>query len=119
MKNTAMNTPNFKNRTFQLWAYRVSHGSLLIRSPQSSEEKMNVDVICAGVEYLAVPRFFRGLEIATPMPEEMRSLEEKLGRKLTSASVHILVSSMQRFPIVAASLKLEENEQDIFESPFE
>lgn len=113
-----MTARNFTNRIFQLWEYRVTHGSLLIRSPQSSEAKTNVDIICTGVEYLAVPRFFRGLEIVEPTSEEVRSLEEKLGKQLTSASAYILVSSKQRFPIVAASFKLEENEQDIFESPF-
>jgi len=114
-----MTSKNFTDRVFQLWEYRVSHGSLLIRSPQDPGETRNVDIICAGVEYLAVPRFFRGIEIVAATPTEVRLLEERLGKDIPSESVHIIASSAQRFPIVAASLKLEENELEIFESPLD
>jgi len=109
----------FSNRTFQLWEYRVGHGSLLIRSPRGPDLKTNVDIVCAGVEYLAAPRFLRGLEIVEPTLEELQLLEQKLGRSLLASTVRIFASSGQRFPIVAASFKLEENERDIFESPLE
>lgn len=114
-----MTTQRFTNRKFQLWEYRVSHGSLLIRSPQGPDEKKNVDIVCAGVEYLAAPRFLRGVEVVEPTREELRLLEQTLGKQLAASSVVILASSGQRFPIVAASFKVEENERDIFESPFE
>ncbi len=113
-----MTTQRFANRTFQLWEYRVSHGSLLIRSPQNTDSKINVDIICAGVEYLAAPRFLRGLEILEPTLDELQQLEKMLGKQLSASSVRILASSGQRFPVVAASFALEENEHDIFESPF-
>jgi len=114
-----MTTKNFATRVFQLWEYRVSHGSLLIRSPQSAGETRNVDIIFAGVEYLAIPRFFRGIEIVEATPAEIRLLEERLAKDISSKSVHIIASSAKRFPIVAASLKLEENELEIFESPLD
>lgn len=114
-----MTTQLTTNRTFQLWEYRVNHGSLLIRSPQGADAKTNVDIICTGVEYIAAPRFLRGIEIAEPTLDELRKLEQTLGKPLTAASVRILASSGQRFAIVAASFRLEENERDIFESPFE
>ncbi len=114
-----MTTQRYVNRTFQLWEYRVSHGSLLIRSPQGAETKNNVDIVFIGIEYLAAPRFLRGVEIAEPTNEELRQLEARLGKRLTESSIVILVSAGQRFPIVAASFKVEENELDIFESPFQ
>ncbi len=113
-----MTTQRYMNREFQLWEYRVSHGSLLIRSPQGAETKTNVDIVFSGVEYLAAPRILRGVEIAVPTKEEVRRLEARLGKQLTESSIVILVSSGQRFPIVAASFKVEENELDIFESTF-
>ena len=45
-----VNQPSFSGRTFQLWEYRVSHGSLLIRSPKGEDVAMNIDIICVGVE---------------------------------------------------------------------
>lgn len=114
-----MTTQLSTNRTFQLWEYRVSHGSLLIRSPQGPDTKKNIDIICTGVEYMAAPRVLRGMEIEEPTLDELRKLEQTLGRPVTAATVRILASSGQRFQIVAASFRLEENERDIFESPFE
>lgn len=117
-KDSTMLKEPLGNRTFQLWEYRVSHGSLLIRSPQGTDSKVNVDLVCSGVEYLAVPRFLRGLEIVEPTQEELQCLERLLSRPLSASTVRILASSGQRFPIVAASFKLGENERDICESPF-
>lgn len=114
-----MTTHQYANRMFQLWEYRVSHGSLLIRSPQGPDSRKNVDILCAGVEYLATPRFLRGLEIVEPTLEELQSLEKKLGKSLSVSTVRIFASSGQRFPVVASSFKLEENERDIFDSPFD
>jgi hypothetical protein len=114
-----MTKDRFANRTFQLWEYRVSHGSLLIRSPRDTYANKNIDIICTGVEYLAAPRFIRGIEVVQPTPEELRQVEQILGRQITASSVVILASSGLRFTIVAASLKVEENKNDIFDSPFE
>ena len=61
----------------------------------------------------------RGVELAKPTLEELRQLEQTLGKQLTASSVVILVSAGQRFPVVAASFKVEENERDVFESAFE
>lgn len=120
-------TPMFciEDRTFKVWEYQVSHGQLLIRSPKSpatdaSPERLtNVDLVCLGVEYMAVPRAFRGLEIQSPRSDELRDLEAVLGKPLQENDVRILVSAGRRFPIVAASFDISENEWDIFESPFE
>lgn len=114
-----MAAKRFINRTFQLWEYRVSHGSLLIRSPHGIDATKNIDIVCIGVEYFAAPRFIRELELTEPTLDELKQLEQVLGKQLTASSVVILASCGRRFPIVAASFKVEENEKEIFESPFE
>jgi len=91
--DATMTTQSFPNRTFQLWEYRVSHGSLLIRSPGNPDAKTNVDFVCIGVEYLAVPRFLHGVDVTKPTLEEMHQLEQTLGKQLTASSVVILASS--------------------------
>lgn len=113
------------NRHFQTWEYQVSHGQLLIRSPKAPatpdlpEFTTNVDLVCIGVEYLAIPRLFKGLEVTTPTDEEKEHLEILLGKPLATDNIRILVSQGQRFSIVALSIALVENDWDIFESPFE
>ena len=54
---------DLKNRNFQLWEYHVSHGSLLIRSPKRGEDTKNIDIVFAGVEYMALPRHLKSVEL--------------------------------------------------------
>jgi hypothetical protein len=116
-----MMTAYISRRTFQLWEYHVSHGSLLVRSPSSVTEgiRTNVDIICTGVEYIALPRFIRGVEILEACPEELQRLKIVLGKDIVPSSVRVLKSKEQRFQIVAATFVIEENERDIFDSPFQ
>ena len=106
-------------RTFQLWEYQVTHGSLLIRSPATGEETTNVDLVFTGVEYVAVPGFMDGLSLDRATDEEVGGLKDLLGNRWRDAKVFILVSQHRRFPIVGASLRIEQNEWEIFDSPFE
>lgn len=113
------------DRTFQVWEYQISHGQLLIRSPkapaaESSPELLtNIDLVCLGVEYMALPRSLRGLELSAPTPDEIRSLEALLGKTIKVDNVKIVASEGKRFPIVASTFSMWENDWDIFESPFE
>src|SRR5207248_2032899 len=94
-------------------------GSLLIRSPQSQLVNTNIDIICTGVEFISAPRFLRGLEILEPRADELDRLQGILGKPVSPSSVRILAASGQRFMIVAAVFQVEENEKEIFDSPFE
>lgn len=71
-----------KGREFQLWEYRVSHGSLLIRSPAGPGFETSIDIICVGVEYLAAPRHLGEITVSEATGAEIESLEEILGKKL-------------------------------------
>ena len=113
------------NRKFKVWEYQVSHGQLLIRSPKAPATKTspefltNVDLVCLDVEYMAIPRVLRGVEILPPTSDEIRYLEALLGKTIDPGHVKILASEGKRFPIVALRVSLSENDWDIFESPFE
>jgi hypothetical protein len=117
--------PEVSDRVFKVWEYQVSHGQLLIRSPQapatntSPERTTNVDLVCLGVEYMALPRAFRGLALVHPTRNELEQLESLLGRPIDSSNVRMLASEGKRFPVIASSFSLSENDWDIFESPFE
>jgi hypothetical protein len=108
---------SYENRAFQLWEYKVSHGSLLIRSPQAPGVSTNIDLICVGVEYLAAPRHIKGLDLVEASAEEISQLSELLGKPIAASRVRMILSRGHRFPIVAASFRISENEDDIFASP--
>ncbi len=113
------------DRVFKVWEYQVSHGQLLIRSPKAPatgtapELLTNVDLVCLGVDYMAVPRALHGLELLPPSPDEIRHLEVLLGKAVAPDNIKVLASGGKRFPVVASSFSLSENDWDIFESPFE
>ena len=109
---------SFADRVFQLWEYKVSHGSLLIRSPKGPEISKNIDLICVGVDYFATPCQFRGLDLTEGTVEEIKSLSHLLGEDIQPSNVRVIVSEGRRFPIVAVSFRISENEDDIFHGPF-
>ena len=118
-------TSQRSDRIFQVWEYQISHGQLLIRSPKapatktSPEALTNIDLVCLDVEYMALPRVLRGLELLPPTSDEIRHLEVLLGKAIDPNNIKILASEGKRFPVVAWKFSLWENDWDIFESPFE
>lgn len=109
---------DFPDRHFQLWEYRVSHGGLLIRSPKSSGEVVNVDLVFAGVVFISCPRSMPGLRLDTASADDVRRVQNA-GREIGPADeVFVLVSQGFRHLVVASSLRLNEHDGDIFDSPF-
>lgn len=108
----------YPNRHFQLWEYKVSHGSLLLRSPRKPTIPTNIDIIFVGVEFISAPRHFNGVELTQGTPDDIKSVSGAVGREVQAEHVFVLMSEGSRFFVVAAAFKLDENECDIFESPF-
>ena len=109
---------DFPDRRFQLWEYRVSHGGLLIRSPKGPDEVVNVDLVFDGVEFISCPRLMRGLRLDAPGADDIRRVQNA-GREIGPADkVFVLVSRGFRHLVVASSLRMNEHDGDIFDSPF-
>ena len=106
-------------RRFQLWEYRVSHGSLLIRSPMGPEEQTNVDVLFDGVEYIGCPRMMRGLSVREGRVDDELQAEACVGAVILPERLLVLVSEGVSYYVVASACRVEENQADIFDSPFE
>jgi len=109
---------DFGERQFQFWEYRVSHGQLLVRSPKGKEETKNIDIVFAGVEYVALPRHLETVELDQATSQEIADLGLLLGKEIQSQQVTILVAKGKRFAVVSAGVRVEENELDLFENPF-
>ncbi|GGA16752.1 hypothetical protein GCM10008018_71490 [Paenibacillus marchantiophytorum] len=108
-----------KDRKFQFWFYRVSHGELLIRSPKSKENPKNIDIMFFDIRYIELPRFLDEIMLDEATNEEILYLNNKLGEPLKDRKVTIIVSRGIRYLIVASFFKVKENELDLFELPFE
>lgn len=104
---------------FQTWEYKVSHGHLLIRSPKTSECPTNIDLMFVDVVYMELPRFLRGVELEEASETDISIIRERLSKQDSSDSIFIIKSEGRRYRVVAAALKISENELDIFDSPFD
>lgn len=107
------------SRIFHFWELRVSHGSILIRSPADTFNSNNLDLVIMGVEYLAMPVLFDGLSLEDPTEFEIKEVERVFGRTIEHPSkVVILASAGRRFPVVACHFSLEENHLELSRSRF-
>lgn len=110
---------SFGDRQFQTWFYRVSHGELLIRSPRSASNLENIDLMFFGVVYMALPRFLPVLDICSPTDEEIVNVRAIVGVHAEHSSVFVLRCRGDRFLVAAASMRVNVNQLDIFDLPFE
>lgn len=96
----------------------MSHGALLLRSPEGLGHRGTVDIICTGVQYVAVPRHVGEIQLAGATVEEIASVEKILGKKIQlPEQVYVLENSRGRFPLVALSLSIQEHRGSAFKSP--
>lgn len=72
----------------------------------------------AGVEYMDLPRFLRGLEVDEPNDADVSIIGERLDTLGSSDRIFVIKSNNRRYHVVAAALKISENELAIFDSPF-
>lgn len=111
---------SYPERRFQLWEYRVSHGSLLVRSPRGPKAALNVDIVFVGVEYVAAPRLMHGIHLLPGEPDDVARVTRETERELGAVDrVFVLSSAGHRHLVVAAGYRVEEHQRDIFDSPFD
>jgi hypothetical protein len=111
-------TVAYLNRRFQVWEYRVSHGMLLIRSPKGLDAETNVDIVFSGTSYISCPRLIRGLELIPVKPEDVERVRAGFELAAPPSEVFVLLSEARRHLVIAASCRVSENMNDIFDIPF-
>jgi hypothetical protein len=50
-------------RQFQVWAYTVSHGQLLLRSTKTEEMPTRIDILFKPVSFMELPTLFHGITV--------------------------------------------------------
>jgi hypothetical protein len=108
----------FASRMFQTWLFGVGHGELLVRSPKGANHSTNIDLMFAGVEYMDLPRHLRQIEVHEPDETDISFIRERLPKQGSSDKIFVLISNDRRYRIVAAGMKVCENELGYFDNPF-
>jgi hypothetical protein len=107
-------------RRFELWAYTVSLGRLLLRNfrlPDGSLAGTNVDLLFVGVSYIELPVALQGIAIASADDADSRAVETRMGRSVTSRErVFRIGSEGHEYFVVATSWTVSENELDRMDS---
>lgn len=98
-------------RRFQMWDYSVSMQYAHIRSPMHSTLDTNIDLIFAGVRYLALNTSMCGLSVS--VCESLVGFGDKIELADTD-SAYLLESEGRRLIVVAISLWIFENQLDLF-----
>lgn len=106
----------YSNRKFKIWAYTVSHSSLLIRSVMqyddeegySKETSYNIDLEFSLVEYMDVKTTWDSISISVVEKENLRSdLKEKFNSY--EGEIFEIESNKEKVYIVAYSLLIGTN----------
>lgn len=114
-----MNT-EIKGFPFQVWDYVISHGQLLIRSPRSSEQDFNLDILFVGVSYLEIPVYLGEFQFDEANFRDLEHLKQRYPFEFyASTKVFVLATQKFRYYIVAAHCTLKRNELEMLESPLQ
>jgi hypothetical protein len=93
---------------FRLWDYKVSHDKLLLRSPESSLQPYNIDIVFYGVERLDLPTMIKdGLEISGPEASAAHGGDSHLFR---------ITADGREYCIVALACYVFKNRLDVTDS---
>lgn len=63
------------DRMFKIWAYRISHGQLLLRSGRSAEHGTRIDLLFKDVSLLCLPSVLHGLTVEDMGPDSTLPVE--------------------------------------------
>jgi hypothetical protein len=111
---------SFAERDFRVWHYSVSHSSLLIRSPKGGATQTNIDLLFVGVEYVDLTHWLRGPSVLVGDETDLARAATLLSRRIASNETLVtIVAEGRRNLVLARGFEVQENEMEIFESPFD
>lgn len=101
-------------RTFKFWDYNVSHKQALIRSPRSSSDATNIDLVFLGVEFMSVPTMMNGINLV-----KVKDYKIPAYRPSQSSDVYTIRTGGKQYLIAAVAYKVLENTLEVMESCLE
>jgi hypothetical protein len=102
---------DYSERRFQVWAYSVSLGRLLLRSTKSDTFPTRVDVLFQNVKALKLPTSLDGLTIAEADDDERSEIEAATGIVLDvdAAGFVVRCGSMDGFVVAGVCVGREDD----------
>jgi len=106
-------------RRFQMWAYTVGHGELLLRSPKAPGLPTRIDVLFKNVSGIHLPTLSDGLQISEATEKE----ETKLRSQLSSSRLEgrkVFVVRVEGFMgyVIAGVVAWHEDKGEYYEPSF-
>jgi hypothetical protein len=98
-----------------MWDYNVTHKQLLLRSPRTSGESDNIDIVFWGVEYVSIPTI---LDAVVLDKVRMNELPEQpvLGDRDSTMTAFRFGNTTTIGFVLAAGCKVLVNQLEIFDS---
>lgn len=119
MKDPAKLDPSLlQGRRFKLWHYIVSHGQMLIRSSIGAHETTNIDIWFDGVRYVELGSFLGEIALDDATDEERVRLRAGSDEFFDQHRTTVIVSGTNRLYVVSSFVSIEENQLDLFETPY-
>ena len=101
------------DRTFEIWAYNVSHSELLLRSNKSSDRDSRVDILFKNVKYISIKTVLHGMCVEIVSRDDKSILPTYNG--LNSDNIYEVISTSIKGYIVASSFFMHEDSLDFYE----
>ena len=103
-------------RVFQVWAFTVGMGRLLLRSTKSGSFGTRVDVLFQNVKAINLPTYLDGLIVTVAGPEAEKQITEATGLLPDSDTTFFEVDCSGRRGFVVAGVAVQdEDEGEVFE----
>lgn len=97
------------DRTFQVWAYSVSHAQLLLRSPSDAAHSKNIDIAFVGVDRMDLVTGCTGIEVEEVAATGARHRLRRF--KLSSNGTH--VGTIDAVDVRVSENTLDHSETDL------
>jgi hypothetical protein len=106
---------------FSIWHYFTSDNYLIIHSGYNLHHPhgWSVDLIFGDVFYTELPFVFNGLEINTPTVDDLQHLAGRCKEPSAEANYYVLLTGGKRYYIGAAYMRIEHNNLDAVNTPFD
>ena len=107
---------DFQERVFQLWAYTVSMGRLLLRSTKNETFLTRVEVLFQNVKAVRLPTVLEGLVVSEADPGLVQQIEAETGLTRDDGTHFFCLRTSHGVGYVVAGVVVsEEDEGEYFE----
>lgn len=103
----------YRDRVFQMWAYTVGMGRLLLRATKTPTFGTRIDVLFQDVRAVVLPARLEGLSVRIASPQDRFKVPESIGQWMSDdAEVYVCEGTGYTGYVVASVCLLHEDQGD-------